>query len=130
MKISSGRAAVVAVLSLSIVNLGLVSSVQAAIVDTGVLVETSRNADLASVRAQLDRADVRAQMEKMGVAASSVDQRVAALSDSELHRLAQDMQNAPAGGDGFLAVLGVAFIVLLILEVTGIIDIFKRNPSR
>jgi hypothetical protein len=129
-KTSLWRAAITVVLSVAVINLGFMSAAQAAIVDTGALVETSREADLASIRAQLDRADVRAQMEKMGVEASTIDQRIAALSDSELHRLAQDMQTAPAGGDSFLAVLGVAFIVLLILEVTGVIDIFKRNPSR
>ena len=122
------RTAAVAVLSVAIVNLGFMSAVQAALVDTGALVETSRNADLASVRTQLDRADVRAQMAKMGVNAVNIDQRVAALSDHELHRLAQDMQNGPAGGDSALAIIGVVFVVLLILELTGIIDIFKRNP--
>jgi hypothetical protein len=106
------------------------SSVQAAIVDTSALVQTTRDVDLASIRAQLDRAEVRAQFEKMGVSAASIDQRVSALSDSELHTLAQNMQSAPAGGDGLLAVLGIVFVVLLILEVVGVIDVFKRNPSR
>jgi hypothetical protein len=128
-KKSSWRAASVAVLSVAILNLGFVSSVQAGIVDTGALVETSRNADLASVRTQLDRADVRAQMAKMGVNAANIDERVAALSDQELRRLAQDLQNGPAGGDGILAVIGVVFVVLLILELTGVIDIFKRATA-
>lgn len=130
MKKSSWRATSVAVLSIAIVNMGFMSAVQAAIVDTGALVQTDRDTDLASIRTQLDRADVRAQMSKMGVDAASVDLRVAALSDQELHRLAHNMQNAPAGGDGVLAVLGVVFLVLLILQVTGVIDIFKKAPHR
>jgi uncharacterized membrane protein (Fun14 family) len=36
------------------------------------------------------------------------------------------MQKAPAGGDGALVVIGLVFLVLMILEFTGIIDIFKR----
>ena len=36
------------------------------------------------------------------------------------------MNTLPAGGDGFLAVLGIVFLVLLILELTGVIDIFKK----
>ena len=60
MKKSSWRAASVAVLSVAVINLGFMSSVQASIVATGALVETNRDADLASVRTQLDRADVRA----------------------------------------------------------------------
>lgn len=130
MKKSSWRATSVAVLSIAIVNMGFMSAVQAAIVDTGALVQTDRDTDLASIRTQLDRADVQAQMSKMGVDAASVDLRVAALSDQELHRLAHTMQNAPAGGDGVLAVLGVVFLVLLILQVTGVIDIFKKAPHR
>jgi hypothetical protein len=123
------RATSVAVLSVAIVNLGFVGSVQAAIVDTSALVTTSRDADLAAVRTQLDRQDVRQQMQKMGVEAASIDTRVANLSDRELHLLAQDMQNAPAGG-GALAILGVVFLVLLVLELVGVIDIFKKNPGR
>lgn len=126
MKNSIWRATSVAVLSLAVLNLGFMSAAQAAIVDTGALVQTARSADLASVRAQLDRAEVRAQLQKMGVDAANLDQRVAALSDTELRQLAQNMQNAPAGGD-FLAVIGVVFVVLLILEVVGVIDIFKKR---
>jgi uncharacterized membrane protein (Fun14 family) len=36
------------------------------------------------------------------------------------------MQNAPAGGNGALVVVGIVFVVLMILEFTGVIDIFKR----
>jgi hypothetical protein len=66
-------------------------------------------------------------MQKMGVDASSIDARVASLSDRELHQLASDMQSAPAGGD-ILALVGAVFIVLLILELVGVIDIFKKVP--
>ena len=125
-KPSKWRAAAVAVLSLAVSNLGLVSASQAGIVATSAIVRTDRAADLALIRTQLDQAEVKAQMEKMGVDAANVDQRIAALSDSELHSLAKQMQEAPAGGD-FLALLGVVFVVLLILELVGVIDIFKKN---
>ena len=122
------RATSVAMLSLALVNVGFVSSARAGIVDTGALIATDRDADLSLVRAQLDRAEVRQQLAKMGVDATRIDTRVAALNDRELHVLAQDMQKAPVGGDGVLAVLVIVFLVLLILEVTGVIDIFKRAP--
>ena len=48
------------------------------------------------------------------------------LNDRELHQLAVDMQNAPAGGD-VVWIIGVVFIVLIILELTGVIDIFKKT---
>ena len=35
----------------------------------------------------------------------------------------------PAGGDiGFFGLIGVVFVVLLILELVGAIDIFKKFP--
>jgi hypothetical protein len=126
MKISTFRVAAVAVLSLSVVNLGFVSSARAAIVDTGALVTTTRDANLATIRAQLNRADVKQHLEGMGVDVASVDARVANLSDLELQKMATDMQNAPAGG-GALVIIGVVFLVLIVLEFVGVIDIFKRR---
>jgi len=126
MKISTFRVAAVAVLSLSVVNLGFVSSARAAIVDTGALVTTTRDANLATIRAQLNRAEVKQHLEGMGVDVAAVDARVANLSDLELQKMATDMQNAPAGG-GALVIIGVVFLVLIILEFVGVIDIFKRR---
>jgi hypothetical protein len=107
-------------------NMGMMSAATAAIVDTSAVVATDRAADLSAIRAQLARADVRAQMEKMGVTSDAVEQRVSRLNDRELHQLAADMRTAPAGGDA-LALIGAVFVVLLILEVTGVIDIFKKR---
>jgi hypothetical protein len=127
MKMAVWRASAISILSVAIINLGLVSAASAAIVPTETLVAPNRDADLASIRTQLDRKDVRQQMQEMGVDAANIDSRVASLSDRELHQLATDMQSAPAGGD-VLAVIGVVFIVLLILELVGVIDIFKKVP--
>ena len=124
-KPSKWRAAAVAVLAVAITNVGFLNAAQAGIVATNAIVRTDRDANMATIRDQLDRSEVKAQMEKMGVDAASVDQRIAALSDSELHSLAKQMQDAPAGGDA-IAVIGVVFLILLILELVGIIDIFKK----
>ena len=126
MRLSPWRKTSIAILSVAILNMGLAGAAQAAIVDTSALVTTDREADLGIVRAQLDRAEVRAKFQDMGVDATAVDQRVARLNDRELHQLAVDMQNAPAGGD-VVWIIGVVFIVLIILELTGVIDIFKKT---
>ena len=39
--------------------------------------------------------------------------------------MANQLADLPAGGDA-LAVVGALFLVLLILEVVGVIDIFKK----
>jgi hypothetical protein len=127
MKLSPWRQCALGILSVSLLNMGMMSAASAAIVDTSVLVATDRDADLGAIRTQLARADVRAQMEQMGVDAVTVEKRVARLNDRELHQLAADLRNAPAGGDGALALIGAVFVVLLILELTGVIDIFKKT---
>jgi hypothetical protein len=127
MKTSNLRGAAVAVLSLAVLNLGFVGSAQAAIVDTGALVATSRESNLAAVRAGLNREDVKRQLEQLGADPAGVDARVASLSDVELQRMADQMRSAPAGGDG-LALVGAVFVILIILEFVGVIDIFKRSP--
>lgn len=85
-----------------------------------------RAANLAKVEAGLARADVRAQLEKYGVDPTQAAERVAALDDVQLADLAGRMDGLPAGGDGILVVVGVVFVVLIILEYVGAIDIFKR----
>lgn len=114
--------------SLSILSLGAPAVSYAGLIDTATVVEAGqRTADLATIRAGLDREDVRAELVSLGVSEQVVDTRLAALTDAELHDLAGRMEELPAGGD-LLAVIGVVFIVLLILELVGVIDIFKKTP--
>ncbi len=130
MKTTNWRTAAVAVLSLAVLNTGFLNVAQAGVIDTGAMVQTTRDADIANIQAQLAREDVRAQFTRMGVDAADVEARLANLSDSEVASLSQRMEKLPAGGDGLLALIGVTFVVLLILEVVGVIDIFKRAPAR
>jgi hypothetical protein len=125
MKHSSWRKLAVSIVSVAIFNMGMAGAASAAIADTASLVTPDRAADLGVVRTQLDRADVRAKMEEMGVDATAVERRLASLNDREMHQLAADMQSAPAGGDA-VWIVGAVFIVLIILELTGVIDIFKK----
>ena len=117
---------VVGIVCVALINMGMAGAASAAIVDTAALVASDRAADMGVVRTQLDRADVRAKMTEMGIDATAVDSRLASLSDRELHKLAVDLQNAPAGGD-VVWIIGAVFIVLIILELTGVIDIFKKT---
>jgi hypothetical protein len=117
------RLVCVALLNLSsplVAEAGLIGTLQA--VEVG-----SRSADLAAVNATLARQQVRAQFVALGVDPVKVESRVAALTDDELRVLADQVGDAPAGGDA-LVVIGVVFLVLLILEAVGVIDIFKKFP--
>ena len=74
----------------------------------------------------LAREDVRAQLVQMGIDPTVAEDRVAALTEAEAAQLQQQLDSLPAGGDSVLAVIGIVFIVLLILELTGVINIFSK----
>ena len=89
---------------------------------------TQRDRDLETVSRALESDQVRVRLSRLGVEPGQVDARVAALTDEELHAMAQRIDSMPAGGIGVLGVIGVAFVVLIILELVGVIDIFKKLP--
>ena len=122
------KRSVVYVLCLTLLNLGSPLVAQAELVTTLQAVEaTTRAQDLATVNAALARDEVRAQFVALGVEPAQVGERVAALTDSELRTLAGQVHELPAGADA-LAVIGIVFLVLLILEAVGVIDVFKKFP--
>jgi hypothetical protein len=122
------RQFIVHLVCLALLNLGSPLVAEAGMIGTLQAVEaTTRAEDLAAVNAALARDQVRGQLAALGVDPVQVDARVAALTDSELRTLAGRIADAPAGGDA-LAVIGVVFLVLLILEAVGVIDIFKKFP--
>jgi len=89
------------------------------------LTTLDRDAALARIDAVLAREEVRSRLEQYGVDPVAANERIAALTDQELALLATELENQPAGGS-LLGVAGVVFIVLLILELVGVIDIFKK----
>jgi hypothetical protein len=121
------RKAVVYALCLAVFNVGSPLVARAELVGTLQAVESSTRArDLATVGATLAREEVRDQMAALGVDPADVDARIARLTDAELQTLAGRMGEMPAGGDA-LAVIGIVFVVLVILELVGVIDIFKKT---
>jgi hypothetical protein len=84
-----------------------------------------RQAVVGRIDAVLARTEVQEQLKRLGVAPEDAAARVRALSDSELVSLADRLEELPAGGS-LLGLAGAVFIVLLILELVGVIDIFKH----
>lgn len=126
MQIESFRRACVALVSLSIVSLGMQAPAFAGVVSTAEAVSAARGeSPRARVDATIARADVQGRLAELGVDAAVIEGRLAALSEQEIATLAEQIESAPAGGDA-LAVIGVLFVVLIILELVGVIDIFKK----
>nr|WP_277817203.1 PA2779 family protein [Solimonas terrae] len=85
----------------------------------------TRADDLSTVTAFMSRDQVASEFEKMGVDPVDAQNRVASLSDEELSQLAQHVREQPAGGDALLAVIGLVFVILIILELVGVTHIFN-----
>ena len=116
---------VVPMLVVALVFSGFSSAVQAAVISTQQAMSAEvRAATEADVRAKLARDDVRQAMLQLGADPAEVDGRIASLSDAELMQVQGQLDQMPAGG--VLAVVGLVFVILLILELTGVINIFTR----
>jgi hypothetical protein len=113
-------------LSTAMVAASMQSAAYAGVISTEQLIGViDRDAAIARIDAVLAREEVREELERLGVDAVQATERVAALTDQELQLLAEDLESLPAGGSA-LAVVGVVFIVILILELVGVIDIFSK----
>ena len=103
------RALVVSMIALSFqtANAGMIGADQVAAAGTA---QTER----ALVVSLLDRAEAAGQLQTLGVDPSMARQRVASMTDQEVHALAQDMQTAPAGAitsGGWLAIVLIAVAI-------------------
>ena len=83
-------------------------------------------ADLADL---ISRQEVREALQAHGVQAEALNARVAALTDDEARTLRQQINAAPAGGDGVLGVLFTVFIVLLVTDILGLTKVFPFTRS-
>src|SRR6202008_4636581 len=100
MRVESFRLACVALVSASLVSLGLQTPAVAGVVGTSEAMVAGQPGDaLARVQGVLARDDVRARMIEMGVSPTEVQGRIAALTPSEVADLANRLDQAPAGGD-------------------------------
>ncbi len=108
---------------------------QAAMISTEQAVATQAPASTRSaaearahVMGLLERADVQAEMRTFGVDPAEAIERVKAMSDGEIKRVAGKLDASPAGGNVVLGVLGVVVLVFLILLLTDILCLTSIFP--
>jgi hypothetical protein len=113
--------------SIALVWLGFASFAYGGVVSTAdVLAATERAAQVERIDVLLARQDVREQLLAHGVDPGDVTERLAGLSDAEIALLHDGIEEQVAGGDA-LGIIGAVFLVLIILELVGVIDIFKKT---
>ena len=83
---------------------------QAGMIGTEQIVAAAAQADRGMVLEFLGRAEVVNQLQSMGIDPATAKDRVAALTDSEVQRLANRIQTAPAGADS----TGVILLLLIV----------------
>ena len=120
------RYALICAMCFNLVSLGCIPAANASVIGTPTFSQSlTRDASIERINALLAQDSVRSQLVGLGVDPHDAQARVAALTDSELQMLDQRLDTLPAGGD-VLAVIGAVFVVLLILELMGIINIFQK----
>jgi hypothetical protein len=112
-----------------------VHTAQAQMIGTNAVIAGQQEADTrAQVLTFLAREDVKQVMTKHGIDTVEAQKRVGSLSSAELTKLANSMEQLPAGGDGLGAIVGAAvliFLVLLITDILGFTHVFSFvNPQR
>ena len=103
-------------------------SALAALVGTETILENSRISETRSyLKTALEREDVRHALLARGIDPLEAQARIDSLSDTEIARIADQMDQLPAGGDTLFILLIVvpliAFVVIVVLDAMGYTDI-------
>jgi len=116
----------VMLLSTAMIFATLSTTASAAVVTTQQVVAFDHRQGLINnINNNLQRRDVQQAMINLGVDPKEAEQRVSVLSNHELAELDSRINDLPAGGS-VLALIGAVFVVLLILELTGVTNVFSK----
>ena len=106
-----------------------VPKVDAQMVGTNAVIAGQQALDQrAQVAEFMTREDVRQIMTQHGVDPVEAQQRVDSLSDGEIAKLANSIDQLPAGGDGIGVIVGAAVLIFLVLLVTDLLGLTHVFP--
>lgn len=82
------------------------------------LSDAQRQSDLGKIRSFLETKLVSQRLQDLGFSTDEIKERLAYLSDQQLHNYAQQLDDLKAGGDsGVGLVIGVLVIILLVIVI-------------
>ena len=114
-------------LAFNLVTLGAMPTANAGVVGSLTYAQSqARDQRVARVQSFLTQDTVASQLVALGVDPADASARVTALTEAELASIEHRIDELPAGGDSFLAVVGIIFVVIIILELLGVTDVFKK----
>jgi hypothetical protein len=86
------------------------------------LSDTERQSDLGKIQSFLETKLVSQRLQDLGFKADEIKERLAYLSDQQLHNYAQQLDDLKAGGDAIGLVIGVLLIILLVIVILHLTD--------
>jgi hypothetical protein len=112
---------------------GLLQTAQAAPISTEQLAASQAIMTDSTARAYvlsaLDRAEVVSALQERGVSPEQARARIAALSDTEVSRMAEQIDSAPAGAGDIAATIILVFGILLLTDILGYTKVFPMSRS-
>ena len=113
-------------LIIMLLSLGVSRISLAGIVTTAELINAQQTVfEREQVRGWLAREEVRHQLTAMGVDVKAAQARVNTMTAQEVHEMATNMNNMPAGA-GALETVVLVLLILILLDLTGVTDIFPN----
>lgn len=111
-----------------------VQSVPAAMIDTETIMDSARGREAREYLHQLlVRKDIHKSIIAQGIDPDEAWARINSLSDNEIIRIADQFDQLPAGGglvEFLLIIILAGFIVLVVLDLTGVTDVFPFIKSQ
>jgi hypothetical protein len=115
------------VVAICLTLLPVLQTADAAIIQTETAIEiTDRQHQIDQINEMFARDAVQSILIKLGVDPLDASARVQSLTDAELQTLEQQLAELPAGGTGFVEVVGIVAIVLLVLELLNVTNFFSE----
>jgi hypothetical protein len=113
--------------AVSLATLPILQTANAAIISTDAAMDyVDRQDQIERINTALARDSVQKVLIEMGVDPEDASARVQLLTDAELQTLDQHLAELPAGGVGFLEVVGIVAIVLIVLELLNVTNFFSE----
>ena len=99
--------------------IGLPFQVNAGLIGTDAVVSAAQaQAARDTVQSLINRADVAGQLQALGLTPQAAKDRVNALTDSEVAKLAGQIESLPAGADG----TGLVLLILVVILIWWLVD--------
>lgn len=115
------------VVAICLTLLPVLQTANAAIIQTEIAIEiTERQQQIDHINEVLARDAVQSALIRFGVDPADASTRIQSLTNAELQVLEQQLAKLPAGGTGFVELVGIVAIVLLVLELLNVTNFFSE----